>query len=90
VSLDLAYRLERNGDFALAMRMFDAVATDPASRPSDVESALLRVGILCETALGNMDRALHSYREVVRRFDMSPMADQARSRLKALEARGIR
>ncbi len=86
---DLASRLERNGEYAMAVRLFELVIADPASRPADVESALFRIGILCETALGNPIRAHASYLEVVRRFGLSPMADQAKARAKGMESRGF-
>ncbi len=86
---DLGSKLERNGEFAMALRLFDLVVADPASRPGDVESALFRIGILCETALGNPQRAHATYLEVVRRFGLSPMADQARARAKGMESRGF-
>lgn len=87
---DVAYRVERVGEYALAVRLLDAVVQDPASRPADVESALLRIGILCETALANPHRAMAAYQEVVRRFELSPLADQARARAKGMIDRGYR
>lgn len=89
LTLDAAHRLEKMGEFAISMRLYDVVARDPSSRPSEVESALFRVGILCETALNNPQRAAEAYREVVRRFELSPMADQAQARLKGMLARGM-
>lgn len=89
-TLLLAQQLERSGEFAMAMRMYDVVANDPASLPAHVESALYRVGILCETALGNPARAFSAYAEVARRFELSPLADQARARARGMESRGIR
>lgn len=89
LTLDVAHKLERCGEYAMSMRLFDAVVQDPASRPSDIESALFRVGILCETALGNPQRALSAYRELARRFEMSPMADQAKARAKGMLDRGV-
>lgn len=89
-TLDVAHRLERVGEYALSMRLFDAVVLDPAARPADVESAMFRVGILCETALGNPQRAMASYQELMRRFELSPLADQARARAKGMVDRGFR
>ncbi len=87
---DVAHRLERVGEYALAVRLLDAIVQDPASRPADLESALLRIGILCETALANPQRAMAAYHEVARRFDVSPLADQARARAKGMVDRGYR
>lgn len=87
--IDCAGRLERHGHYMLAIQLYDHVVRAPAARPADVESAMMRTAILCETALQNHQRALGTYHEIVRRFGVSPAADQARMKAKALEARGF-
>lgn len=87
---DCASRIERHGQYMLSLQLYDQVIKHPQARPDDIESAMLRSAILCETALGNAQRALGTYYEIVRLYGLSPIADQARSRAKAMEARGIR
>lgn len=87
--IDCAGRLERHGNYMLALQLYDHVIKSPRARPDDVESAMMRSAILCETALQNHARALGTYHEIVRRFGVSPTADQARQKAKALEARGF-
>ncbi|HVL38887.1 MAG TPA: rhomboid family intramembrane serine protease [Fimbriimonadaceae bacterium] len=82
--LDVAGRLERERDLLTALRLYDAVVRDSASRPEDVEAALFRTALLCEMGLGQRDRAVHTYQEVIRRYPMSPFADQARVRLNGM------
>ncbi|HZH97986.1 MAG TPA: hypothetical protein VEX38_03370, partial [Fimbriimonadaceae bacterium] len=85
--LNTAFKVERQGEFSLALRLLDAVLRDPQTSERDMESALFRAAILCETAMNNPQRALITYQEVVRRFPMSPFAEQAKSRGQALAAR---
>ena len=73
----------------LSLQLYDLVVRNPQARPDDVESSMLRSAILCETALQNQQRALGTYHEIIRRYGISPTADQARIRAKALEARGF-
>lgn len=85
--LEVALKCERGGEFLLAIRLLEFVAADAKSTPDLVESALFRLGVLCETTTSNPQRALYAYDEVVRRFGLSPMADQAKARAKALRSR---
>lgn len=85
--LDLGLRCERAGEFHLAIRLMDFAVASPGVRPDIVESALYRIGVLSETAVANPQRALQAYDEVVRRFGISPMGDQARERARQLRQR---
>lgn len=85
--LDLGLRSEREGDYAIATRLLELAVAAPQTTPAIVESALFRLGVLCETATGNPQRALQAYDEVVRRFGVSPFADQARQRAADLRRR---
>lgn len=86
---DCANRVERHGQFMLALQLHDQVIKHPSARPDDVEASMLRSAILCETALNNPQRALGLYYEISNRYGLSPIADQARTRAKAMESRGI-
>ncbi len=85
--LDLGLRCERAGEFLLAIRLLEYAVATPGVRADIAESALYRVGVLCETATANPQRALHAYDEMVRRYGISPLADQARERARQLRQR---
>lgn len=85
--LDLAARLERTGDHQTALRLYDHVLRDPASHASDLESATFRVGMLSESALGNYQRAMLCYQEILAKYPMGPFADQAKIRLAYVRTR---
>lgn len=87
--LEIAHRVEKQGQYSMAVQLFDHALKSPDVRPQDTESALFRIAILSETALGNPQRAMATYREVVSKFGVSPMADQARARLADMERRGF-
>lgn len=79
--LKISYKLERYGEFSLALQLLDAVLRHPEQTHSDWEAAMIRSAILCETALDNPDRARSTYNEILQRSPMSPIAEQARLRL---------
>ena len=81
ILLKTSFALERQGEFTLALRLLDGVITNQRSTQADLEAAMMRSAILCETALGNKHRAWETYQEIMSRYPMSPMADQARLRL---------
>jgi membrane associated rhomboid family serine protease len=87
--MECAHRVEKQGQYAMAVQLFDRALKDPQARQADIESAMFRIAILSETALGNPQRAFATYREIVNRFGVSPMADQARARAADMERRGF-
>jgi membrane associated rhomboid family serine protease len=87
ILVDMAGRLERAGDPSLALKLYEGVLRDPASSASDQETATYRIGLICESSLGNFPRAAESYRRILREWPMGPFGDQAKSRLQAVEAR---
>ncbi len=89
VFLQCAHKVEMQGQYAMAVQLFDRAMSHPNARPSEIESALFRIAILSETALGNPQRAFATYQEIVKRFGISPMADQARARAADMARRGF-
>jgi membrane associated rhomboid family serine protease len=83
--IDIASRLERSGDNAGALRLYDCVLRDPNAPPADQEAAWFRIGLVSESVFGNFERAAESYRQIIQKWPMSPLADQARIRLKVVE-----
>jgi hypothetical protein len=84
---DISTRLERAGESSTAVAFLEMVSQHPASTPADLESAIFRVGILCESALNDPGRAWQCYQQIVSHWPMGPFADQARARQKVLAAR---
>ncbi|HTQ11053.1 MAG TPA: rhomboid family intramembrane serine protease [Fimbriimonadaceae bacterium] len=78
---ELAGRLERSGDNVTALRLYDLILADPSAAPADAESAIFRVAMLSESAMGNYARAQICYREILAKYPMGPFAEQARTRL---------
>lgn len=79
--IDMATRLERVHDNAMALRMYEAVERSPNASPADLESAIFRIGMLSESVYQNYGRAAGCYQQVIQRFPMSPFAEQAKARL---------
>ena len=84
--ISAASNCERSGESNVALKLYETAWQSSDITPSEQESALFRVALLCERNFQNFPRAIATYQEVVSRFPMSPMADQARTRLKALSA----
>lgn len=82
--LDAAGRVERMGDAALAVQLYDVLLRSREAEPADRQAALFRTGILAETKLGDLERARRGYREIVERHPMSPFATSAKAQLDAL------
>jgi membrane associated rhomboid family serine protease len=80
----VAHKVEACGEVTLAMRLYDAVVRNPASTTIDMEAALFRSALICETKLRNRQQAVATYRQIIERFPMSPMAEQARMRLREM------
>jgi membrane associated rhomboid family serine protease len=85
--LQVAGKLEHHGDANTSLRLYDSVLKDPSSTMGDRESALYRMGMVYESMLNNYAHAAQCYQSVIQHWPMSPMADQARARLKVVEAR---
>lgn len=85
--IDVGIKLEKEGEYVLALRLYDAALRDPATRPADQESALFKLSMLCESALNNPQRAMGGYQRLVQQFPMSHFADQAKVRLGVLTAK---
>lgn len=86
IIMDCASRLERAGDNMMAMRFYEAVLKDPNSPPGDQEAAMFRGGMIAEAVFKRYDSAKIAYSEVIRRWPMSPFAEQAKTRLAYVEA----
>jgi len=84
---DIVARLERVGESSLAVAFLEMVAQHPSATPADLESAIFRVGILCESALNDPHRAWSCYEQVIKHWPMGPFADQAKARQRILAAR---
>ena len=80
----LASRIERNADPRGAANLYDAVVKDLDSTPDDIEAALYRLGMLCETRFADPGRACEYYVELAQRYPMGTFEDQVRMRLAAL------
>jgi len=89
ILIETASRLERVGDNLTAMRMYDLILKDPAASEGDQEAATFRVGLLAESAFSNYHQAMAAYQEVIRRWPMSPFAEQAAARLKVVSVRAV-
>lgn len=87
IVLDCAGRLERAHDNRNALRMYEAILKDPNAAPGDQEAALFRGGMISEAVFQRYDSARAAYSELIRRWPMSPLADQAKSRLAYVESR---
>jgi membrane associated rhomboid family serine protease len=87
VLADIATRLERAGEHSGAVSFFEMVAQHPKATPADLESAIFRVRMLCESALNDPGRAWQCYQQIVSHWPMGPFADQARARQKVLASR---
>ncbi|MBN9501913.1 MAG: hypothetical protein BGO01_09445 [Armatimonadetes bacterium 55-13] len=85
--MDCATRLERANDNLSAMRMYESILKDPQAAQGDLEAAMFRGGMISEAVYQNFDSAKVAYSEIVRRWPMSPFADQAKVRLKYVESR---
>ena len=85
--LKVAGEVERANEPGLALRLYECAWQSAGMTPADEESILFRVGMLCESWFQNFERAMASYQEIVNRYPMSPMADQARARLKVMAAK---
>ena len=83
--LHVAFTLEHR-DTMLALRLYDEILKNPASSTSDMEGALFRKALLCEIGLKNRPYAVRIYQQLIERFPMSPMAEQAKLRLSGLPA----
>jgi membrane associated rhomboid family serine protease len=77
--LQIAQRLEQAQDRNGAMRMYENVLKDPASSPSDAESALFRYCVCCELN-GWWDRAANGYDQIVVKNPLGPFGQQAKTR----------
>ncbi|HVT11690.1 MAG TPA: rhomboid family intramembrane serine protease [Fimbriimonadaceae bacterium] len=84
---ELASKLERTGDNVTALRLYDLIVNDPKATPADHEFATFRIGMLCESAMGNYGRAQSCYQEIVTRYPMGAFAEQAKVRLKYVSSR---
>ncbi len=87
VIMDLATRVERIPDAALATRLYGIVLSDPSSSLQDREAALFRMGVLYETHFLRPQEAVSWYNRLLQESPMGSFADQARMRLKRLQAR---
>lgn len=85
--IELAGRVERAHDPGMAIRLLEKAFADPSATEAEHESCLYKVAMICESHHQNYGRATACYRQIVERWPMSPMADQARARLKVTEAR---
>jgi len=85
VIIDCASRLERAGDNMMAMRFYEAVLKDPNAPAGDQEAAMFRGGMISEAVFKRFDSAKVAYSEVIRRWPMSPFAEQAKTRLAYVE-----
>lgn len=87
--VQVAAACEKDIQPSLGLKLYETAWADPNLALVDRESILFRVAIICETSLGNEPRAVASYQEIIRGNPMSPMAEKARVRLKALQARTL-
>lgn len=85
--MDCAGRLEKANDSLSAIRMYEAILKDPNAPQADQEAAMFRGALLSEAAFQRFDSAQIAYKELLRRWPMSPFADQARTRLAYVETR---
>ncbi len=85
--MDCAGRLEKANDSLSAIRMYEAILKDPNAPQADQEAAMFRGALLSEAAFQRFDSAQVAYKELLRRWPMSPFADQARTRLAYVETR---
>ena len=87
IVLDCAARLERGHDDRTALRMYEAILKDPNAAQGDMEAAMFRGGLLSEAVYQRYDSAQVAYKELIRRWPMSPFADQAKTRLAYVETK---
>lgn len=87
IVMDCAARLERANDNLSAIRMYEAVLKDAGASQGDQEAAMFRGGLLSEAVFQRYDSAKAAYSELIRRWPMSPFADQAKTRLAYVETR---
>lgn len=84
---ELATKLEKSGDNITALRLYDSIVNDLNVSPADHEFATFRIGMLCESAMGNYGRAQSCYQEIIARYPMGAFAEQAKARLKYVSTR---
>lgn len=82
----VAFRLEGMDEAYLALRIYNVVLERPGSPEPDIEAAMFRSAMLYERLLQEPKKAAAAYRELIHRFPMSPMAEQAKLRLTYLNA----
>jgi membrane associated rhomboid family serine protease len=85
--IEVAGRTERANDGGLAIRLYEMAFADPETKDAEHETCLFRVGMISESVFQNYGRATACYKQVVDRWPMSPMAEQAKARLKVTEPR---
>jgi membrane associated rhomboid family serine protease len=81
--LTVSARLELKGEPSFALALLDQALRLPDITPSAYESALFRSAVLYER-LRNLDQARCRYQEVVSKYGISPLGEQAARRLKEL------
>ena len=67
--------------------MYEAILKDPNAVQGDMEAAMFRGGLLSEAVFQRYDSARIAYKELIRRWPMSPFADQAKTRLAYVESK---
>jgi outer membrane protein assembly factor BamD (BamD/ComL family) len=65
--------------------LYDQALRDSRATDADQVAALYRGGIIYEVKVGNVGSAAAWYEELIRRYPMNPMTDQAKNRLAALK-----
>jgi membrane associated rhomboid family serine protease len=88
--IQVASACERAKEAGVALKLYEMAWQCHDISPSEQEMALFRVAMLCERSFQNFPRAIATYQEVVNRFGMSPMADQARIRIRALTGGAVK
>jgi len=81
--LKVARSLEASDEGAVARRLYESVLRNPKSSSSDIEAALFRTALVYER-MNDPKEAASTYRELLDRFPMCPMAEQAKMRLARL------
>ncbi len=85
--VEIAGKTERAHANELALKLYEAAFAHPNASDAEHETSLFRVAMISESVYQNFGRATACYQQVVQRWPMSPLADQARARLKYTEPR---
>lgn len=85
--VSLAGDLERAADNVSAIQLYETAYGAPDATEAEQETACFRFGLISENVLHDRERASACYAEVLHRWPMGPFAQQAQTRLAAIQGR---